>query len=1027
MTPKLQGLALLIAMCWPALAVAQVGGSDGGGDEPLGFVASYLAEARDKLGSGDPNAARAAVERALERDPNSLAGLELLSKVAAAQQDLDTAVHALHRWLDVHDTRAKTRKTTPARKAIHEQLAPIDVEARTWETLKGDYVDDLMGLGKLYTKKKDLLGALDIYAHVLSVAPGFPAAEAAIHKIRTTGGREVAVEDVYAGSDPTGGMSEDELREMDSKHSDWDNAYTDESDNYRYRTNAGYLVLKTSRIAMEQMNLFYRRFFRFMEDGGKTPKIEIRIFKNRDEYLEIGKGPPAEWSAGHFIGSAVETYAGGVSGKESVRAMYGTLFHEAAHQFVSLTGPFVPGWLNEAYASFFEGCVILSNGTVKWNRVPPHRLFPLATRMEAGWMRDIGEADGEGGQFGQPTGAPPIRMIVESQYRWGPPWYAPTWGLVYFLFNYRAEDGRTVYRDALHAYYTSFKRGQPSDPVENFEEIVLQGAKLSPVQTIDELDAIWKEWILRLRDRETGKLDVGDELMQWAKAAVERKELDLAIEFLQEARERSPSDAEVLWQLAEVLEKTKKKSEAAARLREFRRALEAQGKLDDPRHDEAQKKITRLDPLIKRYRKLKTTVAEKGLTLAKSYETRELPTMALEIARRMTASFSVPEAMDYYRDLASRTGKSLARWRVAYDERSLNGWSGADEAFQAYGRILRAAVPREGDTMITRELTADVTFDADFALSAEIKIPEKPGQPGSFAGELAGLCFGRKGTQSYHAVLLHPKGYLDISSNRGGQWTVHDHRSIPVGSNWHELRIDVTGNQLDVYFDGLYVRSLDFPDASVVRGAFGLLCGPGEATYRNVRLLARDPFDPAARIEREIAMQKVMSDPSKRQPGTFSGFVAPELADGIVWQTGDGKGTTLGELRGRPTMLVFWSPRVDRIIPCTTWLQHAIARGAQKRLAVVVICEQSTDVVDLQSYLEKHPLENAFVAIDQSGRTYDRFFLKPGFFGMPRVLLLNDNGIVVFEGDPGLRSGETWKPEDGPTYVDGPLDKLLGQ
>ena len=62
---------------------------------------------------------------------------------------------------------------------------------------------------------------------------------------------------------------------------------------------------------------------------------------------------------------------GGVSGNDGIRSMYQTLFHEAAHQFVSLTGPFVPGWLNEAYASFFKGCVIRSNGTVKWNRAPP--------------------------------------------------------------------------------------------------------------------------------------------------------------------------------------------------------------------------------------------------------------------------------------------------------------------------------------------------------------------------------------------------------------------------------------------------------------------------------------------------------------------------------------------------------------------------------------------------------------------------------------------------------------------------------
>jgi len=389
----------------------------------------------------------------------------------------------------------------------------------------------------------------------------------------------------------------------------------------------------------------------------------------------------------------------------------------------------------------------------------------------------------------------------------------------------------------------------------------------------------------------------------------------------------------------------------------------------------------------------------------------------------MTASFSIPEAMEYYAALASRTGKSLARWRVAYDERSLKGWSGGgDGGFQAYGTLLRAQVARDGDRMVTRELVCDVTFDADFSLAAELQVLAKPDGNG-FLGDLVGLCFGRKGDSTFHAVLLHPKGFLDISTNRGGVWTVHDHRSVPVGSAWHQLRIDVTGNQLDVYYDGLYVRSLPFADAAAVRGGFGLICGPGDAQFRNVRLLARDPFDPAARIERDIAMAKVMSDASQRTPGTFSGFVPPELA-GLVFVQGEA--VMLGALRQRPVMLVFWSPAQDRMIPCTSWLRHTLERGASKGLAVVVIGDAGATGPDVKAYLGQNPLPGATVALDPTGGCYGAYFLKPGFFGIPRVLLLDADGKVVFEGDPGLRRGAPWKPEDGPTYVDAALDKLLG-
>ncbi|MEO6596951.1 MAG: hypothetical protein ABIP94_19570, partial [Planctomycetota bacterium] len=566
------GLALLAVLFVPGAAPAQ--------DPPASFVGAYLDEARGLLAAGDLAGARAAVDRALERDAKSLPALQLRAEIAQQLKDADGAVHTWHRWLEVFnaraDRKAQDQARTAQRKATLAQLTPLDNEALTWGKLLDQYVTGLLDIGKQYRGKKDWLGALDVYEHLLIVAPDHTDGLAAIQQIRSTGGREVAVEDVYAGADPTAGLSEAELAKLDAEHSDWDKAFTDKTENYRYRTNAGFLVLKTSAIAMEQMNGFYRRFFHFMEDGGKTPAIEIRIFKNRDEYLKLGR-TPQPWSAGHFIGDAVETYAGGVSGKESVRDMYQTLFHEAAHQFVSMTGPMVPGWLNEAYASFFEGCVILSNGAVKWNRVPPGRLFPLAQRLENGWMDGPGDGPSPGGEWTEPRQAPTFRTIVEGRYQWGPPWYAPTWGVVYFLYNYRQADGRTVYRDVLHTFYLSFKRGQPKDPAANFEEIVLRSAKLSPVQTLAELDPIWRDWILQLRDRETGKLEVGDELLRFAKASLERGDKDMALEFLEEARERRPDDAEVLWQLASLLETLKKKSQAAARYREFRRALEVRG------------------------------------------------------------------------------------------------------------------------------------------------------------------------------------------------------------------------------------------------------------------------------------------------------------------------------------------------------------------------------------------------------------------------------------------------------------------
>src|SRR5690606_3183978 len=126
------------------------------------------------------------------------------------------------------------------------------------------------------------------------------------------------------------------------------------------------------------------------------------------------------------------------------------------------------------------------------------------------------------------------------------------------------------------------------------------------------------------------------------------------------------------------------------------------GRHEDPRHAESEKRIRRLDPIINRYRTLQRKVGTEGLALARGYEERGLPTMALEIARRMSARYSMPDALEYYAALAARTGKTLARWRLAYDEQSLDGWSGdGDGTYQAYGAMIRAQVTAGGEGMAT--------------------------------------------------------------------------------------------------------------------------------------------------------------------------------------------------------------------------------------------------------------------------------------------------------------------------------------
>lgn len=987
----------------------------GGDGSP--FVARYRTLADELAKAGKIDEALVAVGRALERDPNDLDCVYLQYQLAKQKDDRDRAAYALHHWLQV----ARRRKPAlPGKQLadVDKELAALDPEAKTWSTLAANYTSELLKVGKDYERRKDMLAALGVYQHVLHVDADNTAAKAAIVNIRRTGGSEVAVEDVFAGGgDPTAGLSEQKLAEEDRKHSAWENAWSKDGENYGYRTNAGFLVLETSSIAMEQMNRFYRKFFHFKEDGGKTPKIEIRIFKNRDEYLKLGQNP-VEWSGGHFIGNAVETYVGGATGKETIRDMYRTLFHEAAHQFVSLAIPFVPGWMNEAYASFFEGCSILSNGSVDWNKPAMHRLFPLAARLERGFMQDAKEGVRDSkGEWQDPDKAPSLRILVQGDYEWGPPWYAPTWGVVYFLYNYRDDKGKAVYRELLHEYALSFRRGRPKDAIAHFEEVVL-APKPGKIKTIDELNTVWRDWILQLRDRATGKSAVGDELLRFGDEALARNEREQALAFYEEARDNRPDDLELLGKVCQLLDSLKLESRAAGAYRELKRALELRGETTSNRYKNAAGRLQSLDPLLRQYNLIKSKLAEQGLALAKRYEAAGLPTMALLVAHRMSGDFSVPEALTYYTELARRTGKTLARWRVAYDENSLAGWSANTAGYEAYGETIRADIPPDNSAgsgqFLTKQLIADVAFDGDFSLEAEMRT-ESDGK-GGFRGTFMGLCFGVKDSSNFHAVILHPKGFIDISTNRGGTWQFHEHRPTKVDNRWCKLRIDVAGANLDVYLDGLYLRSLEFPSADSARGSFGLISGVGRAFYRNLRMLARDRNDPSATIERQLAMAKVATDASARVAGSFVGIEPPPLQPRAFVQGGPVK---LGELLGKPVILAFWSVEQDRAIPSVKFYNHLAEQGKAAGLVTIVFCDGGSKEDAVKAYLAEHPMPDAHVALDDANLTLEAYAIS----GLPYVLLIDREGKVLYQGTPGFEKSAGWN--GGPTFLDDAFKKLI--
>ncbi|MFK5956079.1 MAG: hypothetical protein QM477_06505 [Planctomycetota bacterium] len=1003
--------------------------ASGGGENP--FLEKQLATATRLLEAGKVAEARVQIERALERDDQHLGALRLWASVCAKAGDKDTAAYALHSWLEVvraAETPSVKRKVI---KEVEADLLLIDTEAKSFRKLTDLYIKELLKLEKEHVKRGRFHSALAILDEVLHIDPRNAEGLRLYKAIQREGGSDIATEDIYAGTDPSAGVDPEWIAEENAKHSDWKNAWRKETEYYRIRTNAGYMVLQTAGIAMDQMSLAYRRFFHYKEDGGSVPKIDVLVFKNRDEYLTLGSSP-VEWSAGQFTGSAVETYIGDAEGSDGIRGMYSTLFHEAAHQYVSLTGKGgVPGWLNEAYASFFEGTTILSNGTVRWNRVNNGRLFALAPRLEAGWMKDYNDGirDNEGG-WGTPTKAPSLRILIENRYEWGPPWYAPTWGVVYFLYNYRdPETGIPVLRAPLHEYYLSGAGSVgPSRRIEHFEEIVLSGEK-SPVKTVDELTEIWAEWLLELRDRQLGKGDAEADLLHYADLAIERNDIELALSLLEEAMLYAPDNPETQWSLANVLEEKKLYDRASSMYRTFASELELRGLAgEDSRYERARKLMEELDPLFQKHKKLKFQLETDGLKLARSYRQRKMPRMAMEIARRMSASWSMPEALAFYTEVAMESGISLARWRIAYNELTLDGWQ-PNKYYRAYGKIVDVLVV--DDPLIktppgsfqTQELSADVSFDADYSIETEFRFGKDP----SFMG----LCFGRKDGRNTHAVGLYPKGALDVATKAGGNWTTRDHQQLSIAPGWHKLKIDVvtqTGANavVDIYFDDKYLRSVEMPRDSV-RGSFGLITGTGDGHFRNIRILERDPHDPAARIEREIALKERLSDPSSRAPGVFQGVKPPDFSK-MHGKWLQGEAMTLLDNYGHPSVIAFWTPHQDELIPTTDYYDWLVGKWKEFGLEVVVVVTNSHTEKAVLDWLKEHPMEHVRVLYDQRFLIYPAYNVGQGGWEIPRLLLIDVDGTVAWEGDPNLRLDVGWdlmEPEITP--LDQSIEALVNK
>ncbi len=997
--------------------------------------ARALNSAEEALDKGDLAAARAEIERALERDPKSSAAWALKARWAGAANERDTLVHALHRELALRIAQDTDKREL---NAVRERLTALDPVAKDLFALREKYGKKLADVAEAFEQDGWNHSAISAHRQILTLDPENESSRAAIERLAAVSDPSLA--EHARPADLLDGISDEWIVEHDRNHADWTHRAVLQREHYVTHTDAGNRVLVRAAEAMEQMNAFYRAFFGYGAEGDKraVPRIELRIFKSSREYQRLGVGPPAKWSSGQFTGDAVEVHVGGAGGFEE---MIGTLFHEAAHQFVSLATN-AAGWLNEGLASFFEGSRLLANGTVRMNLPANHRLFPLVERMQRGWMESASDGISPEDPEAIPPKAPTFRIVIENDYEWGPAWYAPVWGVVYFLYNFQdPRDGRFVYRESFRDYVNKSGGLTGATAVERFEKAVLanpcsptpgERTSIKLPKTISELDATWKEWLEKLRDEQSGRLRPQRPWRDWAHYAVRRGEVSDALELFEKGLDASPDDVSLLIAFGDFLVREKRTDRAVQLYRRAAALLERDPSADTELAAAVDRSLRKTDPQASNLRAIREDLAAEAQAIAQRYLDEGLELQTMEVSWRLGVELSIPSLFQLFARAVEREGRSLSLWKLAYNEANLDGWNAAGNfVFKPAGEELlvengtpsapllpvvdRRAASTEAQNLSYRFLTLDEVTTGDFSIEAEVQaIPS--------LSTFVGLVFGRKTANDFHALVFHPpaagrKGYVDLASFYGNgrreTWrqVALQGRGSGQESSWVLLRIDVIGRLVEMWLDGKPVASQEFPAPDVLRGGFGLLSGAGRARFRNIRYLSRSPLDPTAGFERAARLKTtptpagIVRGGDRENKENWIGLLPP-FPKVSRWMQEPRESWQEGF--GFPQLLVLWSCAQNDSLPIDADLSELAQRYSEIGLKIVSIAAYGDDA-QLAGYLKAHPFPGS-LAIDSrqpppsSGGSFDLFHVDRS--RLPRALLFDVDGKVVWQGQPGSPANE---------------------
>lgn len=267
---------------------------------------------------------------------------------------------------------------------------------------------------------------------------------------------------------------------QDEKHRAWADARRITSKHYRIVTNVPRFIVETElKPFLDELYRTYTAVFKskFGLRSKAANKKFIHIHRGFEDYARNNPSngrPRARSNPGFIMGGSVLVVYYDVTEPEQ---FYSAAFHEGAHQFVQamLPGARFPKWIDEALATYFEGCSYSRTAQkITVDYLPPDRLrlAQHLLRQQKSGRKSYTLAD--------------VLTVPDAEFN--ARYYALSWSFAYFMTH--AENGLRRKR-FIKFLKTMNGAGVKHTPAEIFARVV----KVAPLA----LENDWRRFVLGLK------------------------------------------------------------------------------------------------------------------------------------------------------------------------------------------------------------------------------------------------------------------------------------------------------------------------------------------------------------------------------------------------------------------------------------------------------------------------------------------------------------------------------------------------